>query len=234
MSGVAPVLSAVGLDKSYRSGAGQLEVLSACSFDLEPHERVAIIGQSGVGKSTLLHLLAGLDRADAGTIRFGERELQGMSEADLASYRNQNVGMVFQFYHLLPEFTARENVMMPLLIGGRAATAVARAEQLLVEVGLGDRRDHFPSQLSGGERQRVAIARALARDPQVVLADEPTGNLDLDNGRRVMEVFERIHDKHRTAMVLVTHNPELVDGFDRVLRMAPRGQLEAMEQESAR
>jgi len=223
----APILSAVGLGKRYRTGSEELEVLHECSFALAAHERVAIVGQSGVGKSTLLHLLAGLDRADAGTIHFGERDVHSMSDPELASFRNRHVGMVFQFYHLLPEFTARENVMMPLLIAGEPEEAADRADGLLDEVGLAERAHHFPSELSGGERQRVALARALARSPEVVLADEPTGNLDHENGLRVMEVFARIHERHRTAMVLVTHNPELVEGFDRVLRMGPGGHLEA-------
>jgi len=229
-----PILSAAGLDKSYQSGTVELNVLRECSFALAANERVAIVGQSGVGKSTLLHLLAGLDRADRGTIRFGDRDVHAMGETELARFRNRHIGMVFQFYHLLPEFTARENVMMPLLIAGEASGAPARADELLAEVGLDERGHHFPSELSGGERQRVAIARALARAPEVVLADEPTGNLDLENGRRVMDVFERLHARHQTAMVLVTHNQELVTGFDRVLRMGPGGQLEPTDQEAPR
>lgn len=229
-----PILSAVALDKSYHSGSVELNVLRECSFSLAEHERVAIVGQSGVGKSTLLHLLAGLDRADRGSISFGDREVHSMSEVELARFRNRHIGMVFQFYHLLPEFTARENVMMPLLIAREAALAPARADELLAEVGLEDRGHHFPAELSGGERQRVAIARALARGPEVVLADEPTGNLDYENGCRVMEVFERMHARHQTAMVLVTHNQQLVTGFDRVLRMGPGGQLEPTDQEAPR
>ncbi len=229
-----PILSAVDLDKSYHSGSAELVVLRECSFALANNERVAIVGQSGVGKSTLLHLLAGLDRADSGEIRFGDRDVHAMGEIDLARFRNRHIGMVFQFYHLLPEFSARENVMMPLLIAGEATGAPARADELLAEVGLEERGHHFPSELSGGERQRVAIARALARGPEVVLADEPTGNLDHENGLRVMEVFERVHARHQTAMVLVTHNQELVSGFDRVLRMGPGGQLEQTDQEAPR
>jgi lipoprotein-releasing system ATP-binding protein len=230
----SPILSAVALDKSYHTGSVELHVLRDCSFALAANERVAIVGQSGVGKSTLLHLLAGLDRADRGAIRFGDRDVHAMGETELARFRNRHIGMVFQFYHLLPEFTARENVMMPLLIAGEAEIAPERADELLAEVGLEERSHHFPAELSGGERQRVAIARALARAPEVVLADEPTGNLDLENGRRVMEVFEGVHARHQTAMVLVTHNQELVTGFDRVLRMGPGGQLQAMEQEEPR
>ena len=139
--------------------------------------------------------------------------------------RNEVFGFIFQFYHLLPEFSAVENIMMPLLIGGRADGAIDRATQLLEDVGLADRGHHFPSELSGGERQRVAIARALIRRPEVLLADEPTGNLDRENGERVLEIFFQLHERHGNAMVLVTHNPELVADFDRVLVMEPGGQL---------
>ena len=226
----APILSTVSLDKSYHSGSVGLDVLRDCTFELAANERVAIVGQSGVGKSTLLHLLAGLDQADSGSIRFGDRDVHAMGEIELARFRNRHIGMVFQFYHLLPEFTARENVMMPLLIAGETGGAESRADELLAEVGLEQRGHHFPSELSGGERQRVAIARALVRGPEVVLADEPTGNLDHENGQRVMEIFDRLYATHRTAMVLVTHNQELVTGFDRVLRMGPGGQLEPANQ----
>ncbi len=218
-------LTVEGIAKSYRSGERRLEVLSGCDLALAPGERIAIIGQSGVGKSTLLHLLAGLDRPDSGSIRFRGRELHSLPEPDLAEFRGRHVGLVFQFYHLLPEFSAVENIMMPLLIGGRADGAIDRATQLLEDVGLADRGHHFPSELSGGERQRVAIARALIRRPEVLLADEPTGNLDRENGERVLEIFFQLHERHGNAMVLVTHNPELVADFDRVLVMEPGGQL---------
>lgn len=219
------LLTAAGLGKSYRSGSTTLEVLRDSSLRLAAGEQVAIIGESGVGKSTLLHLLGGLDRPDSGTIHYRGQPLESMSEAELATFRNEHVGMVFQFYHLLPEFTALENVMMPLLIAGRADGGEERATALLDEVGLAGRSHHFPSELSGGERQRVAIARAVARGPGLLLADEPTGNLDHDNGRRIMEVIVRLQQQHGMALVMVTHNPELIAGFDRVLVMGPGGRL---------
>ncbi len=219
------ILCVEGLRKSYRSGTRELEVLTDCDLRVSVGERIAVIGQSGVGKSTLLHLLAGLDRPDRGSIRFRGRELRSLSEPDMAAFRGRYVGLVFQFYHLLPEFSALENVMMPLLIGGDASTAPAVAASLLADVGLADRAHHFPSELSGGERQRVAIARALARQPELLLADEPTGNLDHDNGMRVLDIFFHLHERHGNAMVLVTHNPELVTDFDRVLVMEPGGRL---------
>ncbi len=223
------LLRARDLAKSYASGGGRLDVLSHCDLTVEVGERVAIVGQSGVGKSTLLHLLAGLDRPDRGQIEFRGRGLDRMSDLELAEFRNRQVGMVFQFYHLLPEFTATENVAMPLLIGGRPDGAQERARTLLEEVGLAERGHHFPSELSGGERQRVAIARALASGPDLLLADEPTGNLDHDNGLRIMQVFQRVYDLHGVATVMVTHNPELVSSFVRVLAMRPGGALVPME-----
>ena len=218
-------LSVEGVTKSYRSGERRLEVLSACDLQVAAGERIAIIGQSGVGKSTLLHLLAGLDRPDSGSIRFRGRELDLLSEPDLAVFRGRHVGLVFQFYHLLPEFSALENIMMPALIGGIVDGAYERAAGLLADVGLADRADHFPSELSGGERQRVAIARALIREPELILADEPTGNLDLENGRRVLEIFFQLNERLGNAMILVTHNPELVADFDRVMMMESGGRL---------
>jgi lipoprotein-releasing system ATP-binding protein len=218
-------LSVEGVTKGYRSGERRLEVLSACDLQVAAGERIAIIGQSGVGKSTLLHLLAGLDRPDSGSIRFRGRELDLMSEPDLAMFRGRHVGLVFQFYHLLPEFSALENIMMPALIGGVVEGAYERAAGLLADVGLVDRAHHFPSELSGGERQRVAIARALIREPELILADEPTGNLDLENGRRVLEIFFQLNERLGNAMILVTHNPELVADFDRVMMMESGGRL---------
>ena len=223
--GTESLLVADSLSKGYASGTVRLEVLRDCSLEVQAGERVAIIGASGAGKSTLLHLLAGLDRPDAGSLRFRGSLLHEMGERELSAFRNRHVGMVFQFYHLLPEFTAQENVMMPLLIAGEAARAPERADTLLEEVGLSERANHFPSQLSGGERQRVAIARALALEPDLLLADEPTGNLDHENGVRVMTAFQQIHSSHQNATVMVTHNPELVSGFDRVLYMQPGGEL---------
>ena len=229
MHSAAEFLSIENIVKSYDSGGRQLAVLSGCDLQVAAGERIAIIGQSGVGKSTLLHLLAGLDRPNSGSIRFCGRELHSLSEPDLATFRGRHVGLVFQFYHLLPEFTAIENVMMPLLVSGKLHSPSARAASLLADVGLSDRAHHFPSQLSGGERQRVAIARALIREPAILLADEPTGNLDRSNGMRVLEIFLRLHKRHGNAMILVTHNPELAASFDRILVMEPGGRLREQE-----
>ncbi len=221
----SPIIEVRNLAKAYSSGDGTLEVLRATELTIGEGERVAVLGASGVGKSTLLHLIGGLDHPDSGTIHFRGTALAEMDERRLAAFRNNEVGFVFQFFQLLPEFTALENVMMPLLIGRQLDGARGRARALLAHVGVGERSHHFPSQLSGGERQRVAIARALARRPSLVLADEPTGNLDLETGIRVMEVFSGVRQEYGTAILMATHNPRLVDGFDRVLEMQPGGEL---------
>ena len=220
------VVSATGLAKRYPSGENVLEVLTATDLEIGAGERIAVLGASGIGKSTLLHLLGGLDHPDEGCIAFRGRVLAEMSEQQLAAYRNQEVGFVFQFFQLLPEFTALENVMMPLLVGRETSGVRERATDMLAQVGIEQRGHHYPSQLSGGERQRVAIARALVRQPSLVLADEPTGNLDLDTGKRVMEVFARIQEERGAAIVMATHNAALLEGFDRVLYMQPGGRLE--------
>ena len=220
-----PIIQVRRLAKAYPSGDGTLEVLRATELTIEEGQRVAVLGASGVGKSTLLHLIGGLDHPDSGTIHFRGTALAEMDERRLAAFRNNEVGFVFQFFQLLPEFTALENVMMPLLIGRQLDGARGRARALLAHVGVEQRAHHFPSQLSGGERQRVAIARALARRPSLVLADEPTGNLDLNTGKRVMEVFSGVQQEYGAAILMATHNPGLVDGFDRVLEMQPGGEL---------
>ncbi|MFQ5742356.1 MAG: ABC transporter ATP-binding protein [Acidobacteriota bacterium] len=222
---VAPLVSVAGLTKSYLSGDSVLRVLDGTNLSVVAGERLAVLGASGVGKTTLLHLLGGLDRPDAGTITFRGRCLAELKEEELAVFRNVEIGFVFQFYQLLPEFTALENVMMPLLIGRETRSAKHRGMELLEEVGLEERGHHFPTELSGGERQRVAIARALAREPSLLLADEPTGNLDLDSGKNVMRIFGRIQRDHGAAIVMATHNPQLVMGFDRVLQMHSGGHL---------
>ncbi len=226
-AGSTPVIAAHGLAKSYPSGEEVLHVLERTELEISAGERIAVLGASGIGKSTLLHLLGGLDHPDAGTISFRGDDLATMDERRLASYRNHEVGFVFQFFQLLPEFTALENVMMPLLVGRETDQVAERSADLLEQVGLGARSHHFPSQLSGGERQRVAIARALVQQPSLVLADEPTGNLDVETGLRVMDVFARLQQEHGAAIVMATHNAALVEGFDRVLQMQPRGGLEA-------
>lgn len=219
------VIEVKGLAKSYPSGEETLHVLAGTDLTIGAGERVAVLGASGVGKSTLLHLLGGLDHPDDGSIVFRGQPLDAMDEPRLAKYRNREVGFVFQFFHLLPEFTTLENVMMPLLIGGDNEGARERATELLDQVGIKARGHHFPSQLSGGERQRVAIARALVCRPSLILADEPSGNLDVETGLRVMDAFVRLQHEHGAAIVMATHNAALVEGFDRVLEMMPGGSL---------
>jgi lipoprotein-releasing system ATP-binding protein len=213
------LLEARTIRKVYAGGDGQpLEVLRGVDFAVRRGEFVAIVGASGAGKSTLLHLLGALDAPSAGDIW-----LEGSRYADLdaratAELRNRKVGFVFQFHHLLREFSALENVMMPLLIGGMATRqAQSRAEEVLSEVGLAGRMTHRPAELSGGEQQRCAVARALVHDPSVVLADEPSGNLDHANSERLHELFFRLAREYETAVVVVTHNRQLAGRADRIL-----------------
>ncbi len=208
------------LSKTYRNAEVPVLVFSGLDLEVEKGEMLAIVGPSGIGKSTLLHLLGGLDRPDSGRIRVEDRELASMSADQLARFRNRNVGFVFQFHHLLPEFTAVENVAMPGWIGriGKEE-ALDRAAGLLSELGLATRSRHFPNQLSGGEQQRVAIARALLADPVLFLADEPTGNLDLQTSEKVFELMRECHNKRGLTSVIVTHNPELAARCDRVFEM---------------
>jgi len=208
------------LSKTYRNAEVPVVVFSGLDLSVKKGEMLAIVGPSGIGKSTLLHLLGGLDRPDSGRIRAGEHELTSMSGDALARFRNKNVGFVFQFHHLLPEFTALENVAMPGWIGklGREE-ALDRAAALLAELGLQERTRHFPNQLSGGEQQRVAIARALLADPALFLADEPTGNLDLETSERVFELMRQCHRKRGLTSVIVTHNPDIASRCDRIFEM---------------
>lgn len=208
------------LSKTYRNASVPVVVFQDLDLTVEQGEMLAIIGPSGIGKSTLLHLLGGLDRPDSGTVRVGERELTRLSTDELARFRNQNVGFVFQFHHLLPEFTAAENVSMPGWIGRADRNdTMRRAEALLGELGLSKRTSHFPNQLSGGEQQRVAIARALLANPVLFLADEPTGNLDLATSEKVFELMRQCHEKRGLTSIIVTHNPELAARCDRVFEM---------------
>ncbi len=220
-----PVVQAMGLRKVYRGGGGtELTVLDGVDLEVGAGEAVAIIGASGAGKSTLLHLLGGLDRPTGGEVWIAGRGLSGLEGPDLAAFRNRVIGFVFQFHHLLREFTALENVMMPLLIGGAERDeAEARAHDLLGQVGLADRTTHRSTELSGGEQQRVAVARALANSPALVLADEPSGNLDTHTSERLHELFFRLRAEHGVALVLATHNRELADRTDRVLRVKDGG-----------
>jgi lipoprotein-releasing system ATP-binding protein len=218
-----PFLEGRGLSKTYRHAEVPVAVFSDMNIAVERGEMLAVVGPSGIGKSTLLHLLGGLDRPDKGSIEVGGKRLTGMSNDELARFRNRNVGFVFQFHHLLPEFTAEENVAMPGWIGRiDSATALKRAAKLLAELGLAPRGRHFPNQLSGGEQQRVAIARALMPEPQLFLADEPTGNLDLETSERVFDLMRECHVNRGLTSVIVTHNPELAARCDRVFEMKQR------------
>ena len=215
-----PLVEARGLEKRYRTAAGEVRVLEGVDIDVEAGEMVAVVGASGVGKSTLLHVLGTLDRPDAGGLRVAGEDVLALSESRRCAFRNRTLGFVFQFHHLLPEFSALENVSMPLLIGGAAAPeAHRRASELLAEVGLAARADHRPGALSGGEQQRVAVARALAAGPRALLADEPTGDLDRETGRRLHETLRGLSRTRNLTVIVVTHNDELAGACDRVLRL---------------
>jgi lipoprotein-releasing system ATP-binding protein len=220
------VLEGRSLRKIYiQEDGSELPILEGVEIAVAAGEAVAIVGASGAGKSTLLHLLGGLDRPTSGQVILSGRSLDGLTDRDLANVRNQQLGFVFQFHHLLREFTALENVMMPLLIGGRSdQEAATRAAAVLGEVGLAQRLTHKPWQLSGGEQQRVAVARALAGSPAVVIADEPSGNLDTHTAEQLHDLFFRLRADHGIALVLATHNRELADRTDRILQLK-EGQL---------
>src|SRR5688500_16788967 len=219
-----PFLEGRELSKTYRNAEVPVLVFSGLDLVVEKGEMLAIVGPSGIGKSTLLHLLGGLDRPDSGSVRVDDRELTQLPGDQLARFRNRNVGFVFQFHHLLPEFTAAENVAMPGWIGrADRKDTLRRATELLVELGLDGRKRHYPNQLSGGEQQRVAIARALLADPVLFLADEPTGNLDLTTSERVFELMRECHRKRGLTSIIVTHNPDLAARCDRVLEMKQYG-----------
>lgn len=214
------VLQAIGIRKSYKEGASRLEVLKGVDFQVNAGERVAVVGRSGSGKSTLLHVLAGLDDADAGTVLVGDQDLSAASPAQRARIRNARMGFVYQFHHLLPEFSALENVVMPLRLGGVGMELAKReARELLVAVGLEERLEHRPSALSGGERQRVAVARALVGEPLVVLADEPTGNLDWENAEQVFDLMCRLNEERAVSFVIVTHDKTTLDGMHKVFEL---------------
>lgn len=204
------LLEVRGLSKTYNTGANALEVLSGIDLDLETGTTTALVGASGAGKSTLMHLLGALDRPTSGTVSFRGENIFNKNEQQLAGFRNKSIGFVFQFHHLLPEFTALENVMMPALIARVPRNqAVAMAQELLEDVGLGRRMTHRPGELSGGEQQRVAIARALALEPELLLADEPTGNLDMKTSDGVHAMLTELQIKKGLTMVIVTHNERL-------------------------
>ena len=219
-------IRARGLSKKYRSGTSDLVVFSGVDLDVQRGEMLALVGESGAGKSTLLHLLGGLDRPSEGTIHYGSREISGLADSEQADFRNREIGFVWQIHYLLPEFTALENVTMPLLIRGwPMEKAVSESMARLDEVGLRARASHRAGELSGGEQQRVVLARALVGNPSVLLADEPTGNLDFRTGEMIFELLEGLHRSHQLTSVLVTHNLAFARRCDRVLSLDKGGLL---------
>ena len=222
-----PFVDVAGLSKSFVAAGQDLMILRDLDLVVEANEMVAIIGASGVGKSTLLQVIGGLDRAQQGRITIDGTDLAGLDDDALVAFRHRAIGFVFQFHHLLPEFTAVENAEMPMRIGRRTpAEARDRAEALLGEVGLGDRSAHRPGMLSGGEQQRVALARALVMRPALLLADEPTGDLDESTAAQMQELLRAMHRAHGLTSIIATHNTQLAAGCDRVLRLA-NGRLTA-------
>ncbi len=219
-------MTAVNIHKTYTGKAEPVHVLRGVDITINRNDLAAIVGASGSGKSTLLHILGGLDRPDEGTIRFRDTDLSKMDDEALAGFRNRNIGFVFQFHHLLPEFTALENVFMPGLIAGKTMPEIRqRAEYLLEQTGLKNRMDHRPSELSGGEQQRVAVARALMNEPEIIMADEPTGNLDEANTDKLLSLLLDIREKEQTAIVLITHDHRIA-GIAPTVHRLQRGQLE--------
>ena len=215
---------ASNLSRTYTGEGAPVTVFADLSFELEEGVFAAVMGPSGVGKSTLLHLIGGIDRPDTGRVEVFGEALEEMSPRDRARFRNDRIGFVFQFHHLLPEFTAEENVAFPDRIAGvPARQAQRRAAELLERVGLADRRSHGARALSGGEQQRVAIARALARNPSLLLADEPTGNLDASAATAVFGLLRELHDERKMTTILVTHNPDLAKRCDRLFTMSREG-----------
>lgn len=215
------ILEALDIHKSFRNKYEDLHVLRGVNFKVDEGEILCIVGPSGSGKSTLLHILGSLDRPDRGSVRLGSTELFDHSEGDLARFRNENVGFIFQFHHLLPEFNALENTMMPLLIGSSdIRIAATKARKALRDVGLINRERHRPNELSGGERQRVAVARALVNEPKLVLADEPSGNLDSESSQMLHTLIRKLSRDRGLTFVIVTHNLSFAKNADRVLTLA--------------
>ena len=215
------VLRCSGLSKSFGSGELRVDVLSNLDLEIPRGESVAIFGASGCGKSTLLHLLAGLDRPDSGTVEIAGRRIDGLADSEQAQLRNRSLGFVYQMHHLLPEFSALENVTMPPLIGGMSVEeASEKAAELLKRVDMGDRLQHRPGELSGGERQRVAVCRALVMDPDVVLADEPTGNLDPHTAHEVFDLMKQLNAEREIALTLVTHDETLAKAMQAGYRLS--------------
>jgi lipoprotein-releasing system ATP-binding protein len=223
------LLRVENLKKEYRTGASRLVVFENLSFQVRKGEMLAIVGESGTGKSSLLHVLGTLDRPSGGDIYCAQLSLKSLSDEAAAEFRNRKIGFVWQFHYLLPEFDAHENVAMPLLARGESRKeALARAAEWLREVGLGDRMHHRSGELSGGEQQRVALARALVTGPELLLADEPTGDLDTTTAERVFELIANLHVQHQLTSIIVTHNLEFAGRCDRVLRLR-EGQLEQIQ-----
>jgi lipoprotein-releasing system ATP-binding protein len=221
------VLRCQSIYKSYQDAESEVKILQNVSLELQAGETLAILGSSGSGKSTLLHILGTLDAPDSGKVYFEDECLSNLSAKKQAKFRNSQLGFVYQFHHLLPEFSAQENVAMPLLIAGiEKKQAFEKADALLERVGLSHRVSHKPSQMSGGERQRVAIARALVNTPKVIMADEPTGNLDEVNSQQIFELIQDINQEFNTAFIIVTHDQVLASKLDRMLTLT-HGQLEA-------
>jgi putative ABC transport system ATP-binding protein len=231
------MIEALDLEQTYQSGGRPLTVLRQINLAIAPREFVAVMGPSGSGKTTLLGLLAGLDRPTRGTVRLDGTDLGGLSEDARARLRAEKVGFVFQTFQLMPTLTALENVLVPIELRGRAAgngqVARARAQRLLERVGLGERLDHYPVQLSGGEQQRVGLARAFAAEPRILLADEPTGSLDADTGRDVIDLLVELNRDAGTTLVLVTHDPALAARARRVIRLSAGAIVSDSRTESA-
>jgi len=227
-----PLLRASRICKSFPIATGKVSVLNDLDLVVEQGEMVAVVGSSGVGKTTLLHLLGGLDRPDSGTLHCQELDLLRAGIPELAAYRNTRIGFVFQFHHLLPEFSALENVVMPFRIRRESMAGPDRAREILERLGLGHRLQHRPAELSGGELQRVAIARAVVTAPALVLADEPTGNLDPATGGRVFKLLSELQQERGFALLLATHNERLARACDRVLRLENGGLVQLDDQQA--
>jgi lipoprotein-releasing system ATP-binding protein len=225
MSDAPAMIRAVGLTKGFGSGSTRVEVIAELDLEVAAGEMLAVVGPSGVGKSTLLHLIGLLDRADDGRISIDDVETDGLEPDARAALRNQAIGFVFQHHNLLDELDALDNVALPLRIAGKGSRAAReRATELIDAVGLANRATHFPDQLSGGEQQRVSVARALAMRPKLLLADEPTGNLDRENSERLFELVRELHLKAGLTSIIVTHNEEMARRCDRIFRLAPRAE----------
>jgi lipoprotein-releasing system ATP-binding protein len=214
------IISCQNISKRFKEGKLDVEVLRGITLDIHAGEKVAIVGSSGSGKSTLLHILGGLDLPSEGSVQILDQDIAKLSDTERGLLRNKSLGFIYQFHHLLPEFTALENVAMPLLIGGaKVADATIKASEILDKVGLGQRLNHKPGQLSGGERQRAAIARALVTNPQAVLADEPTGNLDHKTAMHIFDLMQGLNQEMQTAFVIVTHDMQLAEKMDKVYNL---------------